>query len=136
MSSHELDSIMLYIHPPLAIIGYVFIFLFTAGILFGRFQKKKLTGWFGIAAWLFTFLGLASGMLWAQTAWGSYWSWDPKETWSFVTWIIYAIYLHVRLNKGWKNKKAAWYAIIGFAAVIFTYIGVNTLLSGFHSYAL
>lgn len=77
---------------------------------------------------------MVSGAIWAERAWGRYWRWDPKETWSFITWIIYAIYLHVRLNKGWKNKKAAWYAIIGFAAVVFTYIGVNTLLSGLHSY--
>lgn len=77
---------------------------------------------------------MVTGAIWAERAWGRYWRWDPKETWSLVTWIIYAIYLHVRLNKGWKNKKTAWYAIIGFAAVIFTYIGVNTLLAGLHSY--
>ncbi|WFA07804.1 c-type cytochrome biogenesis protein CcsB [Tissierella sp. Yu-01] len=79
-------------------------------------------------------LVIVTGAIWAERAWGRYWRWDPKETWSFITWIIYAIYLHVRLNKGWKNKKAALYSVIGFAAVIFTYIGVNTLLSGFHSY--
>lgn len=77
---------------------------------------------------------IVTGAIWAERAWGRYWRWDPKETWSFVTWIIYALYLHVRLNRGWKNKKAAWYAIIGFAAVVFTYIGVNTLLVGLHSY--
>lgn len=77
---------------------------------------------------------IVTGAIWAERAWGRYWRWDPKETWSLVTWIIYAIYLHVRLNKGWKNKKAAWYAIIGFTAVIFTYIGVNSLLAGLHSY--
>ncbi|AOY77449.1 c-type cytochrome biogenesis protein CcsB [Clostridium formicaceticum] len=78
---------------------------------------------------------IISGAIWAEKAWGRYWQWDPKETWSFITWIIYAIYLHVRLSKGWKNKKAAWFAILGFLAILFTYIGVNTVLSGYHSYA-
>ena len=78
---------------------------------------------------------IISGAIWAEKAWGRYWQWDPKETWSFITWVIYAIYLHVRLVKGWRDKKAAWFSIIGFASIIFTYIGVNTLLVGYHSYA-
>jgi cytochrome c-type biogenesis protein CcsB len=79
-------------------------------------------------------LVIITGAIWAERAWGRYWQWDPKETWSFVTWVIYALYLHVRLNRGWKNKKAAWYAVIGFASILFTYIGVNTILAGYHSY--
>ncbi len=79
---------------------------------------------------------IVSGAIWAERAWGRYWQWDPKETWSFITWIIYAIYLHVRLTKGWKDKKAAWFAVLGFVSIIFTYIGVNTLLVGYHSYAI
>jgi cytochrome c biogenesis factor len=71
---------MLYIHPTLAIVGYVFVFLFATVLLIKRLRDKKFTGVFGLATWVFTFLGLATGMLWAQTAWGSYWSWDPKET--------------------------------------------------------
>lgn len=78
---------------------------------------------------------IISGAIWADKAWGRYWQWDPKETWSFITWVIYSIYLHVRLSKGWKDKKAAWFAVLGFAAILFTYIGVNTLLVGYHSYA-
>ncbi|MDF2591311.1 MAG: ccsA1 [Clostridia bacterium] len=81
-------------------------------------------------------LVIITGAIWAERAWGRYWQWDPKETWSFVTWVIYALYLHVRLNRGWKNKKAAWYAVIGFASILFTYIGVNTILVGYHSYGL
>lgn len=73
--------------------------------------------------------------IWAERAWGSYWSWDPKETWSLITWIIYAIYLHLRISKGWKGKSAAIFAAVGFICVIFTYIGVNTLIPGIHSYA-
>jgi len=84
---------------------------------------------------LFLTLCIITGAIWAKKAWGSYWSWDPKETWSLITWIIYAIYLHLRLNKGWEGKKTAVFAAVGFICVIFTYIGVNTLLSGLHSYA-
>ena len=84
---------------------------------------------------LFLSFVIVSGAIWAERAWGSYWSWDPKETWSLVTWIIYAIYLHLRISKGWKGKSAALFAVIGFICVIFTYIGVNTLLPGIHSYA-
>ena len=84
---------------------------------------------------LFLTLTILTGAIWAERAWGSYWSWDPKETWSLVTWIIYAVYLHLRLRRGWKGKTAAIFAVIGFVCVIFTYIGVNTFLPGIHSYA-
>ncbi len=84
---------------------------------------------------LFLSLVIITGAIWAQKAWGRYWTWDPKETWSLVTWIIYAIYLHLRLTRGWRGKKAAWFAVIGFICVIFTYIGVNTWIPSIHSYA-
>ena len=84
---------------------------------------------------LFLTFVLISGAIWAEQAWGSYWSWDPKETWALITWIIYAIYLHLRVSRGWKGRSAALFAVIGFICVIFTYIGVNTLLPGIHSYA-
>ena len=84
---------------------------------------------------LFLTFVMISGAIWAERAWGSYWSWDPKETWSLITWIIYAIYLHLRISRGWKGKSAALFAVIGFICVIFTYIGVNTFLPGVHSYA-
>lgn len=84
---------------------------------------------------LFLTLVIVTGAIWAERAWGRYWSWDPKETWSLITWIIYALYLHVRLSRGWRGKKAAWFAVIGFVCVVFTYIGVNTLIPGIHSYA-
>ena len=84
---------------------------------------------------LFLTLTILTGAIWAERAWGSYWSWDPKETWSLVTWIIYAVYLHLRLRRGWKGKAAAVFAVVGFVCVIFTYIGVNTFLPGVHSYA-
>ncbi len=83
---------------------------------------------------IFTLGGLIFGAIWADQAWGKYWSWDPKETWSLITWFLYAFYLHSRLIRGWKGKKAAVVAVMGFIAVIFTYLGVNLLLSGLHSY--
>lgn len=76
---------------------------------------------------------IITGAVWAEYAWGTFWSWDPKETWALITWLIYAAFLHMRLQ-GWKGKKAAWLNIIGFLAVIFTFFGVSYLLPGLHSY--
>ncbi len=79
-------------------------------------------------------LGIITGAAWANYAWGSYWSWDPKETWSLITWFVYAAYLHARFTHGWRGKKSAILSAIGFISVLFTYLGVNLLLSGLHSY--
>jgi cytochrome c-type biogenesis protein CcsB len=79
-------------------------------------------------------LGIVTGAAWANYAWGTYWSWDPKETWSLIVWFIYAAFLHARITRGWAGRRAAWLSIIGFAATIFCYLGVNLLLSGLHSY--
>ena len=84
---------------------------------------------------IFTIGALIFGAIWAKYAWGDYWSWDPKETWALITWIVYALYLHVRYVHGWKGKAAAWISILGFLATMFTLFGVNYLLSGLHSYA-
>jgi cytochrome c-type biogenesis protein CcsB len=83
---------------------------------------------------LFLSIGIITGAVWANSAWGSYWSWDPKETWSLITWFIYATLLHARLMRGWHGKTIAYLSILGFMAVLFTYFGVN-LLPGLHSYA-
>lgn len=80
-------------------------------------------------------LGVASGAVWANEAWGTYWSWDPKETWALITCFVYALYLHLRLINGWSGQKLAWVSFGSFLAVIFTYLGVSYLLSGLHSYA-
>ena len=79
-------------------------------------------------------LGIITGSIWAQNAWGSYWSWDPKETWSLITWFLYAALFHERLAVGWRGRRAAVLAIIGFLAVLFTFLGVAFLLPGKHSY--
>jgi len=80
-------------------------------------------------------LGIITGAVWANYAWGSYWSWDPKETWSLITWFVYAAVLHARITRGWRGKRMAVLSIIGFACVLFTFLGVNYLLPGLHSYA-
>ena len=78
---------------------------------------------------------ILSGAIWAEQAWSRWWSWDPKETWALITWIIYAIYLHQRLRMSWQGKRMAWLAIIALISVLFTFAGVNILLPGLHSYA-
>ena len=82
----------------------------------------------------FLTLGIISGALWASNAWGSYWNWDPKETWSLITWFVYAAMVHQRLAIGWRGKKAAMLALVGFALVMFTFIGVSLLFGGHHSF--
>jgi cytochrome c-type biogenesis protein CcsB len=87
-----------------------------------------------VIGFLMLTLGIITGSVWAHSAWGSYWSWDPKETWSLITWLIYASVLHSRTVRGWKGKKIAILCFIGFSCVLFTYFGVN-YLAGLHSYA-
>ncbi len=82
---------------------------------------------------LFLSVGIITGAVWAHSAWGRYWGWDPKETWSLITWFIYATLLHARMMRGWRGRRTAFLSIGGFAAVLFTYFGVN-LLPGLHSY--
>jgi cytochrome c-type biogenesis protein CcsB len=80
-------------------------------------------------------LMIAAGAYWANRTWGSYWSWDPKETWAAITWLVYAGYLHMRITRGWRGRRAAYFAIAGFAVVMFTFFGVTYLLPGLHAYA-
>jgi len=80
-------------------------------------------------------LMIAAGAYWANRTWGSYWSWDPKETWAAITWLVYAGYLHMRITRGWRGRRAAYFAILGFAVVMFTFFGVTYLLPGMHAYA-
>ena len=84
---------------------------------------------------LFLTFTIITGSIWGEQAWGSYWNWDPKETWALITWFIYAIYLHQRIFRKMNGRSAAIYATAGFVCVLFTYVGVNTLLPGLHSYA-
>ncbi len=84
---------------------------------------------------LFTVGALIFGMVWAEKAWGRYWGWDPKETWALITFLVYSLFLHVRLTRGWQGTWIAVLSILGFLATLFTLFGVNLLLSGLHSYA-
>ena len=109
-----------------------------AGGIVGLFPNAKVLDDINYKAIMIGFpllsLGIITGAAWANYAWGTYWSWDPKETWSLIVWFIYAAFLHARFTRGWAGRKAAWLSIIGFAATIFCYLGVNLVLSGLHSY--
>ena len=160
MQSKEVKNLMpalrsnwLGFHVSTAIIAYgAFGVSFVLGVIFLLRDRMRARGFLDqhipqrdkldVIAYRSVSLGLLfltftifTGAIWAERAWGSYWSWDPKETWSLVTWIIYAAYLHLRIRRGWQGRAAAIFAVVGFACVIFTYIGVNTFLPGIHSYA-
>ena len=151
-----LKSRWLFIHSTLAFISYaMFAVAFGAAIMYliqQHFLKKKRLGplyqklpsldvldeinyrcmTFGFP--LLT-IAIITGAIWAETAWGTYWSWDPKETWSLITWFIYAALLHGRLTTGWRGRRAAVLSIIGFFVLLFTFLGVNLLPSeSQHSY--
>jgi len=123
--------------------GVSFMYLFkqsdpdATGGMIGRLPTlealDELTHQLIVFGFLFLCVGIITGAVWANSAWGRYWGWDPKETWSLITWFIYASLLHARLTRGWRGRRIAYLSIIGFAAVLFTYFGVN-LLPGLHSY--
>ena len=150
-----LRSMWLPIHTTLAFLGEAFFaFAFCVGIMYfiqeNQIKNKKWGLFFHRLpslqtldylnylclsfGFLFLTLGIITGSIWAEFAWGSYWSWDQKETWALVTWLIYAALLHGRLVVGWRGKRAALFSVIGFAVVLFTFLGVNLLLPSHHSY--
>ena len=88
---------------------------------------------FGFPVW--TFAALVAGPIWAEYAWGRYWGWDPKEVWAFITWVVYAAYLHARATAGWRGRGAAVIALVGFGTVLFNFVGINLFGSGLHSYS-
>ncbi|MEU4286501.1 c-type cytochrome biogenesis protein CcsB [Nocardiopsis dassonvillei] len=87
---------------------------------------------FAFPLWTF---GIIAGSIWADEAWGRFWGWDPKEVWSFISWVIYAAYLHARATGGWRGPKATWINVVGFATILFNFFAVNYMFSGLHSYA-
>jgi cytochrome c-type biogenesis protein CcsB len=142
-----LKSNWIFIHVISYFIGYAGCALsFILSICYLFVRRKEVSG--GSLAWrlddlsyrligfAFPFLtiGLTSGAVWAKVAWGSYWSWDPKETWALITWLIYATYLHLRIVRKWQALPCAYVSIIGFLCLLFTFLGVNYLLKGLHSY--
>ena len=88
---------------------------------------------FAFVVW--TFAALIAGPIWARYAWGRYWGWDPKEVWAFITWVVYAAYLHARATAGWRGNGAAVLALVGFATLVFNFVGINLFGSGLHTYA-
>lgn len=150
-----LDSWWFPIHVTLAFSGNaVFTVAFVAGVMYllqeRMLKSKKFSGLYhrlpslqtldSINYKCLTFgfplmtMGIISGAVWANSAWGGYWRWDPKETWALITWFLYAALLHGRLTVGWRGRRAAIFAIIGFLCLLFTFFGVNLLLSGAHSF--
>jgi cytochrome c-type biogenesis protein CcsB len=105
------------------------------GLLPGTRQLDQFNYQMIVFGFLWLSLGIITGSIWANSAWGTYWSWDPKETWSLITWLVYAALLHSRTMQGWRGSRVAWLSVVGFSCVLFTYFGVNFLLSGLHSYA-
>jgi ABC-type transport system involved in cytochrome c biogenesis permease subunit len=141
-----LQSNWLYIHVLTCFIAYAaFVISFISSLLYllkwkGVVPPKKILEEINYRSVVVGFpmlsAGILTGAVWAHYAWGSYWSWDPKETWSLITWIVYALFLHARVTKGLKGKRMAFFSILGFLCVIFTYFGVNFILSGLHSYMM
>jgi ABC-type transport system involved in cytochrome c biogenesis permease subunit len=133
MSSHEfLNSSMLYIHPPLAIVGYFFIFLFAFFLFRSANSKRKHVQNSGVAAWILTFLGLVTGMIWAQSAWGSYWSWDPKETLTLALFVSLSIAEVAYFER--KPNLSKWIILLTCVLTIMTGLS-SIIIAGLHSYA-
>ena len=151
-----LNTYWLYVHVEIVLISYA-LFAIAAGLAVAFLAKEraelggKISGFTALLppsgkldelsyrAIMFGFplliMGIILGAAWANYAWGGYWSWDPKETWALITWLIYAAYIHTRMTRGWKGRGMAVFAILAFLGVIWCYWGVNFILSGLHSYA-
>ncbi|RMF42667.1 MAG: c-type cytochrome biogenesis protein CcsB [Deltaproteobacteria bacterium] len=150
-----LDSWWFPVHITLAFAGYaVFTLAAAAGVMYlmqeRMLKSKRFSGLYyrlpsldvldSINYKCLTFgfplmtMGIISGAVWANSAWGGYWRWDPKETWALITWFLYAALLHGRLTIGWRGRRAAIFAIIGFLCLLFTFLGVNVMMSDLHSF--
>ena len=140
-----LKSAWFGLHIGSAVFSYAAFVLAGCGGLRWLLQEKKLPNaqlvqldylCYRLVALGFLLLTVVilSGAIWAEQAWSAFWTWDPKETWALITWILYAIYLHLRLRKKLSGKVMAWFVVIAVPVVLFTFIGVNTLLPGLHSY--
>jgi len=141
------NNLLLTVHVAVAIVAYgSFAIAFAASLLYiiqpsgggWGLPKPQVLDEIGyravVVGFPFLTLTIVLGAVWADTAWGTYWSWDPKETASLVTWFIYGAYLHARVMRGWRGNRAAWLLVLGFAATLFTYFG-NLFFGGLHSYS-
>ncbi|MBI4620582.1 MAG: c-type cytochrome biogenesis protein CcsB [Desulfobacterales bacterium] len=153
--SPVLRSFWLPIHVILAFLGdAIFALAFCAGVMYliqeHQIKSKKIGSFYHrlpslkllddinhyslTIGFLLLTMAMVTGSIWARHAWGAFWSWDAKQVWSLLTWVFYAALLHGRINIGWRGRVAAIFAILGFLAVMFSFLGVNTLLSGLHTY--
>ncbi|MBI4436671.1 MAG: c-type cytochrome biogenesis protein CcsB [Candidatus Omnitrophica bacterium] len=142
-----LQSNWLVFHVMFCMLGYgsfAIAFITSLGTLFLQRTKRKgnllqqldfLSYKAIVFGFFFLALGIITGAVWGNRSWGRYWGWDSKETWALITWFIYGLYLHLRATRKWRAVSLAWVSVIGFLSVVFTYLGVNYLLSGLHSYA-
>ncbi len=150
----SLKSYWLPIHSGLSFLGYGALsvsFIVSILYLLKDWSIRKKKGFFAyffppietldrinytslMLGFLFLTLGIITGSLWAEKAWGSYWSWDPKETWSLISWLIYAACIHQRFAVGWRGRKGAYLSIVGFLTIIFSFFVVNLVIPGLHSY--
>jgi len=139
-----LQSYWLVLHVTMAFIGEAFFvvgFIASISYLVTKDDERKKSldrvtyTSVAIGYPIFTAGALIFGAIWAEAAWGAYWSWDPKETWALITWFVYTAYLHSRLVKRFRGTVTAWLSIVGFVFTVFTFFGVNFLLAGLHSYA-
>jgi ABC-type transport system involved in cytochrome c biogenesis permease subunit len=122
---------MLYIHPPLAIVGHLLIFIFTFSLIFVHDKEKGTIKSLGVLAWLFTFLGLVTGIFWAQLAWGSYWSWDPKETLTLILFSTFSASLLFYFEN--KVKITMWLSLGSCVLVVITVLS-SFIIAGLHSF--
>ncbi|MDD5774943.1 MAG: c-type cytochrome biogenesis protein CcsB [Candidatus Omnitrophica bacterium] len=150
-----LQSRWLGIHVTSCFLGYAcFVLAFCFAVLYlwqeAEVKSRKVDRYFfrlpslgmldstgykaAALGFVFLSIGIISGSVWAQRSWGAFWSWDPKETWSLVLWLVYLAYLHGRVSRGWKGRRSAYCAIAGFIVMIFTYLGVPLLFPGLHAY--
>lgn len=138
-----LRSAWLLLHVSFSFIGEAFfVFAFIAALMMLTASRGEKRGVYQAMTYkavllgypFFTLGALIFGAVWAEAAWGSFWSWDPKETWALITWLVYSLYLHVRLAWPARQRLAAWIVVAGFLCTLFTFFGVNYLLGGLHSY--
>jgi ABC-type transport system involved in cytochrome c biogenesis permease subunit len=131
MSSHELNSALMFVHPPLAIAGHVFVFLFAMSLFLSRGKEKRAVRFVGLTTWLLTLLGLVTGMIWAQVAWGGYWSWDPKETLTLLLFVAVSASFISYYEK--RVRLATGLSVVSCVLMVITALS-SFIIAGLHSF--
>jgi ABC-type transport system involved in cytochrome c biogenesis permease subunit len=131
MSSHELNSALMFVHPPLAIAGHVFVFLFAIALFLSRGKEKRAVRFVGLTTWVLTLLGLLTGMIWAQVAWGVYWSWDPKETLTLLLFVAVSASFISYYEQ--RVKLATGLSVVSCILTVITALS-SFIMAGLHSF--